>query len=77
MMVQLPEDAPAGIRIELGMEATADAPFTMASETVVSTGMGALKVTIPVVLSPPRTEVGDTIREMAFGGKIVRLPVAL
>ena len=64
-------ELPAGTVTELGIEATAEPPLTIASETAVSTCAAAAMVTVPVVLSPPTTEAGLNLRVLGISGVMV------
>lgn len=68
LIVQVAEVEPAGTITELGMDATAEPPLSMLKATVVSTATGAFKLTLAVVLSPPRTESGENDSEVGSGG---------
>ena len=56
-------ELPWGTVTEGGIEATAEDPASTARVTGVSALTGANNVTVPVVLFPPRIEVGENTRE--------------
>jgi len=56
-----------------GMEATALAPLTIANVTTVSWPTGTGKLTVPVVLLPPVTELGLKVRDVGTLGVTVRV----
>jgi hypothetical protein len=62
-IVQLAELNPACVITDAGIEATAAPPLSTARETVVSVATGALNVTVALVVPPPRSELGDTVRD--------------
>ena len=62
-IVQVAVLNPAGTITDVGIELTAEPPLTTARETVVLIATEAFKVTLPVVLRPPRIELGDTVTD--------------
>jgi hypothetical protein len=51
-------ELPAGTVTEAGMDATAEAPLTTVRGTLVSEMVGAPRVSVPVVVKPPTSDVG-------------------
>lgn len=75
--VKLADELPASTVTELGMEATALLPLVTARVTVVSAAGAALRVTVPVLLPPPVTELGENVNDFGMLGFTVKLPVTL
>jgi hypothetical protein len=62
--VNVAEVEPAGTVTEGGIELTAEAPLVTFSVTVMSAAATATSFTVPVLLAPPMTEVGEKLKEL-------------
>lgn len=65
-------DAPDGTVTQPGIEATAELPLTTLRTIAVSETVGAPRVTVPVVLNPPTSDVGLNFKELGTSGVRVR-----
>jgi hypothetical protein len=75
-IVQLAELRPAGTITDVGIDAIAEVPLSTATLTAVLLCTGAVSVTFPVAFKPPRTGLGETETEEAWGGsRVIVAPV--
>jgi hypothetical protein len=65
---------PCATVTDVGMDAIADPPLRTARFTGVFAATPAFRVTLPVVLRPPRIGVGETLTAVSCGGSKVRVP---
>lgn len=72
--VKVAEFAPAGILTDAGIDPTAELPAVTVRVTVVSFGTGALRVTVPVLLAPATTELGEKDTEVGVFAVTVKVP---
>src|SRR5581483_7160717 len=66
--------APASTFTDAGMDPTADPPAVTARVTVVSLCTGAPRVTVPVLLAPATTELGENASELGVFAVTVNVP---
>lgn len=72
--MKVAEFAPAGILTDAGIDPTAELPAVTVRVTVVSFGTGALIVTVPVLLAPATTELGENATELGVFAVTVKVP---
>ncbi len=70
-------ELPAGTVTDAGIDATAEAPLTTVRGTAVSEIVGAPSVSVPVVVSPPTSDVGLNVRVLGISWVSVRTAVIL
>ena len=64
--------APALTVTDVGIEATAALPLVTVKFTVMSAAATAARVTVPVLLPPPTTDVGENFKELGVFASTVR-----
>jgi hypothetical protein len=72
--VNVAEVVPASTFTEVGIDPTAEFPAVTANVTVVSLGTAAPKVTVPVLLCPAVTELGEKVSALGVFAVTVKVP---
>jgi hypothetical protein len=68
---------PAGTVTDAGIELTPELPLVTVSATGVSATAAAVSLTVPVLLAPAMTEVGENVKELRLFGVAVKVFVTV
>ena len=75
--VNVAEVVPARTFTDAGIDPTAELPAVTANVTVVSLGTAAANVTVPVLLCPAVTELGENASELGVFAVTVNVPLTV